>query len=173
MGLIVNSSRGQIKIQQMAFVLVAVMIFFAMVALLYVSLRSANVDQSAVNLREEEARIAIRTIASTPEFSFSVGNCANCVDFDKIYSISQVGNYEEFWNNFDYLAVEKTYPEEDSEICEGRNYPFCSKIEVIDKEVDEGNILSTYVSVCRWENKEGGYYKCELGRILASGEGIR
>ena len=47
---IVNSSKGQMKIQQMAFVLVALMIFFAIVTLFYFSIRVQVLQKDVVTL---------------------------------------------------------------------------------------------------------------------------
>jgi hypothetical protein len=65
-----KNRKGQMKIQQMAFVLMAIVIFFALVSLFYFSIRIRSLQKSALSLREEEAKELIRKLAVTPEFSF-------------------------------------------------------------------------------------------------------
>ena len=54
---------GQIKIQEMAFILVALFIFFALVSIIYLSIAGSRLTDSVENLREEEAQAIARKIA--------------------------------------------------------------------------------------------------------------
>jgi len=158
-------SKGQMKIQQMAFVLIAIVIFFAMVAIVYFSIRVSDIRESAVLLREEEAKELVRKLAGTPEF-MSI-ECANCIDLDKILILKGKKSYDEFWD-LRYLAVEIIHPIREEE-CDNTNYPDCGRVTLV--EADEiGVPYSAFVSVCRWDSE--GYTKCELGKVYASGEGI-
>ncbi len=161
---------GQLKIQQMAFVLVALVIFFALVGLIYFSFRVKNIESSATGLKEDEAKSLVKKLVSTPEFSFTVEDCSACVDLDKVLSLKGRRTYEGFWN-LDYLAVEKIYPSEDRE-CEKSNYPECNRITIINTTEKTGEITRAFVALCRWEDSKQGYFKCELGQIMASGEGV-
>ena len=164
------SRRAQIKIQQMAFVLVALLIFFAIVALFYFSIASKGLKQSASSLREEEAKELIKKLASSPEFSFTANTCANCIDLDKALLMKYRQSYQEFFN-LDFLQIEKIYPDSKKVECDKTNYPDCSTISIVDsKEI--GTPKTAFVSLCRWEQQKGGYFKCELGIIYASGKGI-
>lgn len=158
--------RGQLKIQQMAFVLVAVMVFFAMVILFYFTLKLGSLRESAEDLNEKEAMEIVRKLSSNPEFSHY--ECENCVDLDKVLILKEKGSYGNFWN-LRYLQIEKIHPppEEDRE-CTLENYPECSKITVVESE-RIGAPVDVFVSLCRWEGRED-YVKCELGRIYASGK---
>jgi len=164
---------GQIKIQQMAFVLVALMLFFAFVFLIYFTFKISNVEDSVTTLKEEEAQELVRKLSGSAEFSFSAEDCSNCVDFDKVLILSERRNYEDFWG-LDYLEIQKIYP--NSEIsgkeCTRQNYPDCESLKIIDNSGDRGIASGAFVSLCRWESDKGGYFKCEIGRVLASGEGI-
>ena len=166
-----NTKKGQIKIQQMAFVLVALMIFFGLVSLIYFRLRVSNIEDSAINLKEEEAKELVKKLSGSAEFAFTSEDCSNCIDFDKALILSERKSYEGFWN-LEYLEIQRVYPESEG-ICDRRNYPECNNLKIIDKEEYTGEIVGSFVSLCRWESGKGeGYYKCEIGKILASGEGI-
>ncbi len=163
------SKRAQLKIQQMAFVLVAIIIFFAIVALLYFSISLSNLRRSASSLQEQEASELVRKLASTPEF-LTATDCSNCIDLDKVLLLKSRQSYKEFWN-LDYLKIEKLYPKNEQLECEKSNYPDCSTITIIPNE-EFGSPKTAYVSLCRFEQAQGGYTKCELGIIYASGKNL-
>ena len=164
--LIASYSKGQIKIQQMAFVLVALMIFLALVALIYISFRVENIKGDVEDLGDQEARELARKLSGTPEFAFTAEDCSDCIDLDKVLVLKERKTYKDFWN-LDYLQVERVYPKGDGE-CTKANYPNCGTITIIDDEV--WTPAQAFVSLCRWEDSKGGYFRCELGRIYASGD---
>ena len=161
-------NRGQMKIQQMAFVLVAIVIFFAMIGLFYFSIRISTMQKNVISLREEEAKELVKKLASTPEFSYAQ-DCVNCIDFDKLIVLKEKESYKGFWN-LDYLAVERIYPKKQGE-CTRANYPECDKITIIEK-TDYGIPAQAFIALCRWEEGAGGYSKCELARLYAAGKSI-
>lgn len=164
----VNYSRGQMKIQQMAFVLVALMIFLSMVALFYINIRTGSLRQSVTDLEDEQAKEIVRKLSSVPEFSFTAGgDCASCVDLDKVLELKDRATYNDFWK-FDHLSIKKTYPAGEGE-CTSFNYPDCGEITLIEGNEGSGAVTRAFVSLCRWSNT---YYKCELGELRASGRGI-
>lgn len=164
-------NRGQIKIQEMAFVLVAFMIFFALVGLLYLSVRTSQMRGNVENLHDDEARQIVRKLAATPEFSWS--DCSGCIDMDKVIALrEQVKNktYQNLWD-LDYLAIELVYPARAGGECSLGNYPLCNKTIIIKTQENYGVAYSAFVSLCHWE-ADTNYEKCELGRIYAAGKGV-
>ena len=159
-----NYSRGQLKIQQMAFVLVALVIFFAIVSLFYFNISFSNLKGEADLLKEEEAGELVRKLVGTPEFSWR-GDCVNCIDMDKVFLLKERNSYKDFWN-LRFLQIDKVYPSSKEE-CNKANYPECETITLI-RGNEIGTPNSAFVSLCRWEQEKGGYTKCELGRIYAS-----
>lgn len=156
--LLVNSSKGQVKIQQMAFVLVAIMIFLAIVALFYLTIRSGGLRQDVESLREEEARELVRQAASWPELSWSLDDCSACIDLDKALVLSESESYEDFWD-VPLLQIEKVLGEGGE--CNRQNYPDCATITIV-KE-DRFIAHSAFVALCRHDKETGD--RCELGKI--------
>jgi len=154
--------KGQIKIQQMAFVLVAVMIFFALAGLFYFTLLSSDITSSAESLREKEVKESVRKLSGSPEFAWTIDDCPSCVDFDKVLALKERASYEDYWQ-FPYLSVERVYPEGTGE-CTRQNYPDCGEITLVNTG-EEYVSYSAFVSLCRREGGEG-YNKCELGKII-------
>jgi hypothetical protein len=152
--LLANSTRGQLKIQEMSFVIVAIVIFFAMVAVLVISIVFSNINGSAKDIKDTNARKLISTIASSPEFAWTE-QCESCVDKEK---------YSSFWG-VDYLAIENIYPKYQGE-CTGANYPYCESITLVNKTEYYGTLSEAYISLCN--EASDGTARCELAKIVAS-----
>jgi len=167
---VARCSRGQLKIQEMAFVLVAMMIFFGLVALIFASINMNKIKTETASLRENDARELIRKISGNSELGFTAISCSNCIDVDKALVLKDQRAYSGFFN-LDYLMIERVFPSGKGE-CSVGNFPNCGTITI----VNSSNFLSapySYVSLCRYEgSRDKGYYKCELGRIHAAGRGL-
>lgn len=162
------NKKAQTKIQEMAFVLIAIIIFFAMVALVYFSIRLSSLKADVSMLREQGAKETARKLSDIPEFSWQ--ECSGCLDLDKIMVLKGKEAYKNFWE-IDYLAIERTYPERAKTECTSSNYPDCSRIVLINKTKDYGSPVSAFVALC-WFDFAYDSVKCELGKIYASAEAI-
>lgn len=160
------SKKGQMKIQEMAFVLVAVMVFFGLAVLFYITIRMAGMKDSATMLQQNEAMEMVKKLAASPEFAWTANDCSNCVDMDKLMAIKNMTEYRNFWG-LDYLKVERIYPQGSGE-CTKQNYPDCQSITL----VPAGNFGTppfAFVSLCRYDFKDGqSYKKCDIGKIYAT-----
>ena len=160
---IVSSSKGQMKVQQMAFVLVALFIFFTLVALVYFSIISQKIVRDASFLREEGAKQEARAITGIPEFIWTFEDCVSCIDFDKALMIKERVVYDSFWNQINFFQFRRLEPRYETEECTRINYPECNSITVID--ADRTNAVSTFVALCYYD-KIHNFKKCDLGLIL-------
>jgi len=166
---IVNfGKRGQLKIQQMAFMLIAVVLFFALVAVFLLAIKFSSLKETAEIFGEEDAMLLVAKIANSPEFECGRAFGAtrtNCVDADKLMVLlDEAGDYRDFWG-IDSLGVRKVADGAKNE-CNSDNYPECNSIELIEgRGVGVGN----FVSLCHKESSEiGTYDKCELAKIIVS-----
>ena len=167
---VLYSKKAQLKIQQMAFVLVALMIFFGLIAIIYFSIWSSGIKKSATQRQEEEALQIALALAGAPEFAFtSSSDCSSCVDFEKIASLNQ-DVYKNLWN-LDYLEVEIIYPIYTNDECTSNKLPpDCNKRAIIPKQKNLGSTSSVFVSlVRRVPSPTGGNFKYEIGKITVSG----
>ena len=165
-----KNKKGQMKIQEMAFVLVAILIFFGIVAIFFLNISLSGLRNSVADQRAQDANEIVRKIASTPEFSLTSKDCDNCIDLDKVMALKDKKVYSGFWN-LDYLQIRVLYPQKSGE-CNTGNYPDCQTITLIKNNNVTGIARSAFVALCRQESKNGGYIKCELGRISASGKSL-
>ena len=66
---IMVNKKSQMKIQQMAFMLIAIMIFFALVGLIILTVGFSGLKEKATALQEENANLLVSKLANSPEFS--------------------------------------------------------------------------------------------------------
>lgn len=163
------NKKAQIKIQQMAFMLVALTLFFALIGLFFLSIFSSGLGRMAESLQQEKALMLVSRLANSPEFACGEafgGARTNCIDFDKVIHLKDINFYEK--NNFwgvDRIEIRKIYPES-PEICNIDNYDDCGRIEVL-KLKDGGVGFSNFVSLCRKEIISNSVHdRCELAKLI-------
>lgn len=165
---------GQMKIQQMAFMLLAVTLLFALVGLFFISYKFSGLKESAAELEEENALTLVARLANSPEFSCeeAFGNQrTNCIDADKVMMLKEnIGKYNNFWG-VSNIEIRKIYSATDEEIlCERGIYPNCNVIRLVNEDV-EGFSAGNFVSLCRKEIENSiTYDKCELAKLMVSYE---
>ena len=163
--------KAQLKIQQMAFMLIAVTLFFVLVGMFVLVIKFAGLKESATTLEEKNAMLLVTKIANSPEFacgfSFDETKLA-CIDTDKVMMLKEIINkYKDFWG-VSNIEIRKIYPETDKEtICEIKTYPNCNILRIREKEISGTGQAKNFISLCRKESFEGKVYdKCELGIII-------
>ena len=86
------SNKGQLKIQQMAFMLLAVTLFFVLVGLFVLVFILGGISESAESDCERNALMLVTKLANSPEFfcGDAFGNrMATCVDMDKVMILKE------------------------------------------------------------------------------------
>lgn len=105
--------KAQMKIQQTAFMLIAVTLFFVFVGLFVLGFKFSGLKQAATDLNEKNAMLLVSKLANSPEFSCGEsygGKRINCVDADKVMMLKQnINKYENFWGVSD-IKIRKIYP---------------------------------------------------------------
>jgi len=172
-----RNKKAQLKIQQMAFMLIATTIFFALVGMFVLVFKFSGISESANLAEEKNAILLAEKLANSPEFSCgeSFGTKkTNCVDFDKVIMLKEnIYKYDRFWG-VSNIEIRRIYPKTNGEIkCTRGNYPNCNVLRLISDE-QIGADASTFVTLCRKESVEGlqgeSYDKCELAKLIISYE---
>ncbi len=153
------------KIQQMAFMIVAVFFFFVLVGLFLIKIKVGNLEESFGDLQREQAISSLKIITDMTEL-----NCGSretlCLDKDKIRLMS--GNFSRSYDNFWPVAsirVYLVYPAFSSQVeCPANN---CNYYEIFDNGQIEREEYSTFVSICE-RTREGSYTydRCEVGKLV-------
>lgn len=171
------SRKGQMKIQQMSFMLIALFILFVLIGIAVISVKVSNLNRTATELGEQNALKLVSKLSNSPEFSCgnSYGNQkTDCIDLDKVRGLkSNINNYDNFWG-VSNIEVRIIYPVPDEEIeCTAGNYPDCNWLN-LREDASQGVGVSNFVSVCHKESKENSVVNvCELGKIIVSYEVVQ
>ncbi len=160
------------KIQQMAFMLIAVVLFFALVGLFVIVIRFSGLKQSSVILEEENAMLLVTKLANSPEFACgsSFGDSKlSCIDADKVMMLREhISDYSGFWG---IAEIEIRKISSDSKECNLENYPNCGIIQVYSKNVNKLPASSNFVALCWKEGSDRGINeRCEVARLMVSSE---
>ena len=167
------AKKAQLKIQEMAFMLVAVLLFFILVGLFVLSIVFINLSDEATRIAEERTLSALINIADSPELS-CIAAKSNCIDGDKLITMLDNQLYGNFWP-FSSLNVIKNSgfgkSEEQLIKCNFANYPDCDLFEIYDKNVENERAIGSFVAFCRKEFLNSyTFEKCEIARIIAGTE---
>jgi len=166
----VKYSKGQFKIQQMVFVLVAILILFGVVSVFFISIRFNSLHDEVENQRKEAVFEQVRKMAGTPEFIWiSSDDCAACVDMDKLILLKNKTSYKGFWKDISLLKISRVYPTYQTEECSLISYPKCNSITLV--QGDNYESYESFISLCRYDG-DIGQTKCDLGRIAMGFEGV-
>jgi len=162
----VNSKDGQMKIMQMAFMIIAVFFFFVLVGLFVLGVAFKDVAKSSDDLKKEQAISSLEVIASMSEFSFDSRE-SMMLDEDKLMIMSG-GEGEDYSDFFPVasLRVYKIYPAFEKEVkCPAVN---CNYYDIYSDSGSENSLTySSFVSICKRVKNFGSVYdSCEIGKIV-------
>lgn len=164
---------GQMKIQQMAFLIIAISIFFVLVGVFVLVIMLSGIKQTATSLSEESTLALVSKLANSPEFSCGGAFTAktNCIDLDKAILLSGNDDYKDFWG-VAKIEIRRIYPDMGEDICNLGKINNCGIIDVISKDVKTLPPSSNYVSLCVKESSVSGmvYDKCEMGLLTIYSE---
>ena len=164
--MIQKNKKAQIQIQEMAFVLVGIFLFFGLVFLGFTMWQSAQMKGQAEQLRLEKSIAMVSSLISQPEFSCSKQQ-GYCIDEDKlnvfINNYASDIKYKKLWSsaNVNFIEIKRVYPKTEG-ACQG-NYPNCNYYVVYDAGGDK-LIESTFANLCHYDSTYG--YKCDIAEVL-------
>jgi hypothetical protein len=164
-----KAKKSQLQIQEMAFMLVAVVLFFGLIAMFALSIMYQKIYDSANQIAKDKLIASITNIADTPEFR-CVTSKSNCIDEDKLVSILNKTKYKEYWP-FSSMRVVKysafNKEEENMIECNFANYPDCEVFVVKDDKEEDEEQIENYAVLCRKEYDNGYTYdKCETAKVI-------
>lgn len=154
------NKKSQFKVQQMAFMLAAVVLFFVLVALFWITFQYRNLKQEATQLERDKVIQMSEFLSGSTEFS-----CGSyCIDTDKLIVLMNKSVYKDLWP-VSYIRVRKIYPVQEEKKCSKASYPDCNVFDVYGKE--EGGGIGSFVALCRHDRVNDFPVRiCELGKII-------
>ena len=167
-GQVVGFGKGQVKLQQMAFMLIALTIFFVLVGLFMASFSLSGIKDAREAAAEKNAMLLVSKLASSPEFScersFSK-QMSFCVDLDKVMALKGFSEKYKDLCDVSNIEIQKIYPFSDIE-CTSGNYNECGHVGVLSSNT-KGVDQSTFITLCWKEGYFGSYYnKCTIAKLI-------
>ncbi|MEK6917366.1 MAG: hypothetical protein AABW51_00270 [Nanoarchaeota archaeon] len=163
-----KSKRSQMKIQQTAFMLIAVTLLFVLAGVFFLGFKLSGLKKQALSLEENNALLLVSKLANSPEFSCENAfgtKRTNCVDEDKVMALKNNEGYAGFWGKSN-IEIRKIGSSEKE--CTIANYPDCDVIKIADGK-QGGAYVGNFVALCRKANVNGYIEdKCEVAKLLVS-----
>lgn len=145
-----QSLRAQVKIQEMAFVLLALALLAGIVFIFVLRFQAGNIEKSGELVKQAEAISLLEKIASLPELNCEKGKI--CIDYDKASIASQnQDKLRSLFQNIKKAQIRKINSNE----------------QMIIYQLGAGNeTYSTFISICS-QNKIGTSFEwsCEIGQL--------
>lgn len=138
-----QNKKSQLKIQEMAFVLLAVVFLGGILLLFLARFQFSSVQKTATELRELRTITMLRVIASMPELVCK--GETTCIDQDKLNAFTKANlreKYEKLWqsSNIVNISIETVYPSQPNQ----RNV-----YTIYQKSTNQNKITySTFVPLC-------------------------
>lgn len=160
-----KNKKAQMKIQETAFVLLAIVLLFSLVFMFYLRLHSSKLAKEAAELQQKQAISLLNKVAAMPELRCSESLSSDfatevlCIDEDKLESMTEsfTEDYKNMWKGLREAKIVEIYPA--SEI---------KKEFVLYKgsgKEKEYRTYSTFVPLCKMEHNGVGWYRCNVGMI--------
>jgi len=163
----IKMKAGQLRIQQMAFMIIAIFFFFVLVGLAFLSYETKTTSSDFADLQKQQAISSLGVITNMPELS-----CGElCLDADKLEVMTSLSNsYEDVWPVAS-INVTKVYPKVDKWIkCPA---PDCNYYSVYDSGRSSVTQYGTFVSLCKRVKEDGHVYdRCEIAKLSVGVKGV-
>ena len=152
-----KSKKAQMKIQEMAFVLIALFLLFSMVFIFYLKIKSSDLDKTSYELKQNKALSTLGQISNMPEFSCSsaLGKDSLCMDEDKLNVMEGREEYKGLFKGIKELKIKKIYPSEE-------------EFQIYYSEKQDYESYAAFASICKQRYDNTGFYQCSIGIIYLS-----
>ena len=157
--------KGQLQIQQLAFMIVAIFLFFIIVGLFFLNVSMGNIKGSAQDLKTQKAISFLSTIPPMTEFN---GGCSNCVDKDKLKAFAYFSEeYKQFFP-LDSLRAIRVYPKPlNFSFSEEIACPSSECLVLFNSTTSEIVEYSIFVPVCETSKRTGVVFtSCEIWKLI-------
>ena len=154
--------KAQIKIQEMAFVLVAIFIVFGLIILIFFRFQTGAWSQAAEEVRERRTISLLDKVSSMPELNCgsSLTTKSSCIDETKLqYMCGEFSaKYKKTWKNVLKIEVERLYPKDQTL----KNiYTIYEDAKFGEEDISYSS-YSNIISLCKYT---AGGYECDIARL--------
>jgi hypothetical protein len=154
--------KAQMKIQEMAFVLLALVLLAIIGFIFFLKLSQNKLVESATDIKTQTTLSLLEKLANLPELEcYCKPSCkANCMDKDKVNSLKTMlqtnKNLESLFQGLSSLKVKQIYPPENEIVIYTSRTP------------SNASSYQTFINLCQYDT--GRYsYDCNMAMIIAKG----
>ena len=146
----IKGKKADLKIQETAFMLLALVLFFALVFVFYANIQLSKLYSERDRLMQEQAVGMLSKLSNMPELSSAEG-----LDYDKIIALKSVSKYDGLFKGILKIQVIKIYPNKEIitiiDNSKGKNY----------------TMYSAYEPLCytAYESEEA-FQKCDIAKLV-------
>jgi hypothetical protein len=155
-----ENKKSQLKIQQTAFMLLALVVLFSIVIIFYFNFTRTSRVNEANDLMTQEAYSLLQKFSGNPEFScVDSSGMVYCLDEDKLVALSNMSSkYKDYFSGIASLQVREIYPSNKTIII--YNSPANSATE-------EVLMYSAFIPLCKLQVFEGyNWQQCKLAKFI-------
>jgi hypothetical protein len=171
-------TRAQLQIQEMAFVLVGLILFFGLIMLFFAVFQQAKIKSLAEQTRREEIVAKLHSIVNMPEFACRE---AFCIDEEKMLGFLALSQQQKqkYYEKFDkqyivLIKVERVWPDRGNAKCDtNNNIPNCKTYEIYNNTAKKSSYEahSTFTLMCHHALTNGqAAIVCDVGKIVVGFE---
>jgi hypothetical protein len=159
------NKKAQYRIQQMVFMIVALLFFFILVGIFIVGYQFRTAKGNFADLQKEQAISFLEVLRNMPEFAYSSKDSSSkdlCLDLDKIEVISS--NISNFSDLLPVASVEIIKGSSKRILCPSNN---CNSYLVYDSKQKDTQKYETSVCLCKKLSENSySYDKCDMGKLI-------
>lgn len=145
-----KQKKSQIKVQETAFVLLALILLFGLILIFYVKFQFGRIEKIGEEKQKEAALSLLEKIPAMPELKCGMSK-GLCIDKDKAIILKDIPDYEKIWQGLSRIEIRPIYPSAESIIIYSKG--------------TKNITYSTFVNLCEQEEMS---YKCGIAKILVS-----
>lgn len=168
--------KAQLKIQQMIFMILAVILLFGLIIIFLVTFLNKTISSGADDVAELRAKGAVERLAGSAEFGHSDLSLTRAIDLKKALVISLMrDSYSEYWKEYSSIRIiresglKKSI--KDSVQCNFGNINFCDELVILDRNVNNTQEYASYILICDEKLEMGNYFDdCEIGKMIVGVE---
>jgi len=159
------TKKAQYRIQQMVFMIVALLFFFILVGIFIVGYQFRSVKVNFADLQKEQAISFLDVMRSMPEFGYSSQDSSSkdlCLDLDKIEVISsRISNFSDL---LPVASIEVIKGGGTRITCPKEN---CNSYLIYNAQQDDIEKYETSICLCRKLSENSyAYDRCDMGKLI-------
>jgi len=153
--------KAQMKIQEMAFVLLALVLLAVIGLIFMLKISGQKITESAEDIKAQTTVSLLEKIANIPEINcFCKPSCRiNCIDADKVSILQSMPSSQKelIFQGVSNATIVRVYPEGND-------------LSIYSGEPSNAPVYSTFINLCQYDLSGEHEYRCAMALLVLQGE---